>query len=265
MDINNLNTICNLNIDDTTQINCLNKKRKIFKCVDIFVLNINNQLDYKYVNPYELIIVNASNNYSDDFLKLLINGGIKTNVKKIITSDSVIVKYIKKISNIFVVMFPNCKTIQINALENDYMLISRIIDDLEIIKNVEYKLNDYICLSKSLSKYKYFYDYFFIGSLSNIKYVKIFNDIPDNNIECFVEKKIITEIINQKMIKKNNNSLLLNIKKYNVKTSDINYIYLQYIDIKRNIEFDTYIVNIKDIDFVDDTSNIDFIDDISDM
>lgn len=241
-----------MDISNVEQINYSNKKRKIFNYVDVFVLNKYNQLEYKYVNPNELIIINTSNNYSNDFFELLVNSGIKTYVKKIITSDSVVVKYIKEISKTFKNIFPNCKTIQINALENDFVQISRIIDDLEIIKNVEYRLNNYVCLHNSLLKYKYFFDYFFTGSLSNIKYVEIFNDISNENIECLVEKKIIGEIISQKIIKKKNNSLLSDIKKYNVSETDINYIYLKYIDTKRNIGFDTYIVNIKDIDYTDD-------------
>jgi len=123
------------------------KKRRLFynvDNVDIFILNINNIENYKLVDPDELIIINSSNEYSNIFFQTICKGGTKFNVKKIITSDSAITEYIKYIEQNFELLYPNCHTIQINSYTNNFFLISRIIDDLNIIKNLEYVLNDYV-------------------------------------------------------------------------------------------------------------------------
>ena len=109
-----------------------NKKKQIEIEPDIFVLTTSNIINYIYSNPDELIIINSSFNYSQSFFQSIIDGGIKSNVKKIITSDSVVVKYLANIDKRFTSLFPNCKSIQINSLENNFILISRIIDDLVI-------------------------------------------------------------------------------------------------------------------------------------
>lgn len=229
-----------------------NKKKRIEIEQYIFVLTTSNRINYIYSNPDELIIVNSSFNYSQSFFQSIIDGGIKLNVKKIITSDSVVVKYLANIEKMFPLLFPNCKSIQINSLENDFILISRIIDDLVIVENVEYKLNDYILICNSIHKYKYFYVSFFTGSLENIKYVKITNDIDENKTNCVIKKNQITNIITPNIIDEKNKLQFESIKKYNIDKSNIKNLYFQYIDNKRNIFFSKNIINIADIDIIED-------------
>lgn len=226
-----------------------NKRRRL--CDDdndVFILNTNNLHNYKFVNPKELIIINTSNEYSNIFYQNIVEGGIKTNVKKIITSDYVVTEYIKYIEQKFELMFPNCETIQINSYVNNFLLISRIIDDLRIIKNIEYVFNDYIFLKKSISKYIYFTKSFFTGGLSNITFIKIINNITKET-KCSIENRIVDNIIDFKQIEEINNSLLNDMKKYKLDNSQINNILLEYIDKKKNISIKKNIYNIIDIDF----------------
>lgn len=217
-----------------------------------FVLNASNIFNYKYSNPNELIIIDSSFNYSKELLQSIIDGGVKPNVKKIITSDSVIVKYFTDIEKTFQILFPNCLTIQINSFSNEYVIISRIIDDLTIVENIEYILNNYVFIHNSTFKYKYFYELFFTNSLANIKNVKITNDIDDSKTSCVIEKNIITNIIIPSIIDKKNKTLIDYIKKYNIDKSHINNIYFEYVDNIRNVYFSKYILNVANIDFIDD-------------
>jgi hypothetical protein len=232
---------------ENSEIENPNKKRKIN--TSVFILNRDSLDDYYLINPDELIIIYSSNKYSHQFMETIIKAGTKANIQKIITSDSVIIKYIKYIENIFENLFPNCKTIKINSLENDFNLISRIIDDIKIIKNIEYTINDYIYYNDSSYKYKFFTNSFLTGNLVNIKYIKIINNI---NIEptCTIEKKIINNIIDFDLIEKNNKLQLDTIIKYNISSKSINYIYFEYIDKQKNIYYNTRIINIIDIDFL---------------
>jgi hypothetical protein len=225
-----------------------NKKRRLYDDFNIFILNMNNLDSYKLVDPDELIIINTSYEYSNIFYQTIFEGGTKINVKKIITSDSVITKYIKYIEQKFELIFPNCDTIQINSYNNNFLLISKIIDDLRIIKNIEYVLNDYIFFSNSISKYIYFTKSFFTCSLSNILFIKIINNIT-NETKCCIEKKIIENIIDFNQIEEINKSQLDNIKKYKIDNSCINNILIEYIDKKNNIFIKKNVYNIMDIDF----------------
>jgi len=238
-------------MNDLEQIEYPKSKKKRIE-LNTFVLNTLNIFDYKHSNPDELIIIDTSSNYSKVLLETIINGGIKQNVRKIITSDSVIVKYFTGIEKMFSTLFPNCFMIQINSFLNDYPIISRIIDDLRIVVNVEYKLNDYVVVHNSATKYKYFYESFFTGSLANIKYVKIFNDIDDSKTNCAIEKNIITNIIIPNIIDKKNSTQFEYIKKNNIDKSHINVIHFEYVDNKRNIYFTKYIINVANVDFMDD-------------
>jgi hypothetical protein len=224
--------------------------------LDTFILNSSTTNNYINSNPDELILIYSSYEYSHSFIRSIINGGIKPNVKKIITSDSVIVKYLIEIKKIFSQLFPNCKTIQINSFSNDFILISHIIENLMIVENIEYKLNDYILIHNSITKYNNFFHSFFTGNLSNIKNVKIINDIDENKTNCCIEKNQIINIISQNMIDKNNNSQFDYIRKFNINKSHINNVYFEYIDNKRNIYFSKYIVNIinKDYGFTEGVS-----------
>lgn len=224
--------------------------------VDTFILNSSTTNNYINSNPDELIIIYSSYEYSHSFIRSIIDGGIKPNVKKIITSDSVIVKYLIIIEKLFSQLFPNCKTIQINSFSNDFILISHIIENLLIVENIEYKLNDYILIHNSITKYNNFFHSFFTGNLSNIKNVKIINDIDENKTKCYVEKNEIINIISQNIIEKKNNSQFDYIRKFNINKSRINNIYFEYIDNKRKIYFSKYIINIinKDKGFIEGVS-----------
>lgn len=238
-------------MNDLEQIDYPKSKKKRIE-VNTFILNTSNLFNYVYSNPDELIIIDTSFNYSKELLKSIIDGGIKPNIKKITTSDSVIVKYFICIEKMFSTLYPNCKTIQINSFSNDYFIISRVIDDLMVVENVEYKLNNYVFIHNSQSKYKYFYESFFTGSLANIKYVKIINNIDDDKTNCIIEKNIITNIIVPSIIDIKNETQVEYIKKYNITKSQINNIYFEYIDNKRNVYFSKYIINVSNIDFIDD-------------
>ncbi len=223
------------------------KIRKIENTV--FILNRNSMDDYYFANPTELIIVYSFNNYSHQFMQTIIKAGLKSNVKKIITSDSVIIKYIKQIENMFETFFPNCKTIQINALENDFNLITRILDDIEIIKNIEYVLNDSIYYSNSFYKYKFFTQSILTGNLLNIKYIKIINNITTEP-KCSIEKNIVNNIVDFELIDKNNKLQLDLIKKYDISSKSINYICFDYVNKQKNEYFNVNLINIVNIDFL---------------
>lgn len=238
-------------MNDLKQIDCPKRKKKKIE-YNTFVLNVSNIFNYMNTNPDELIIIDTSFNYSKPLLQSIIDGGTKPNIKKIITSDSVIVKYFISIEKIFSTLYPNCKTIKINSFSNDYVIISRIIDDLVIVKNIEYKLNDNVFIHNSTIKYKYFYELFFTYSLENIKYVKIINDIDDSKTDCEIEKNIIINIIIPSIIDKKNKTQIDYIKKFNINKSYINNLYFEYVDNKRNMYFSKYIINVANIDFIDD-------------
>ena len=241
-------------MNDVIQINySKNKKKRIEIEQYVFILNTSNATNYIYSNPNELIIVNSSFNYSESFMCSIIDGGVKLNVKKIITSDLVIAKYFANIDKIFSSLFPNCKTIQINSFKNDFISISHIIDNLMIIENIEYKLNDYVFINGSIAKYKCFYDTFFTGNLVNIKYVIIINDINENETNCCVEKNQIINIIDSNIIDKKNKLQFDLINKYNIDKFHINNLHFEYIDNKRKVYFSKNIINIIGMSFIDDT------------
>lgn len=225
-----------------------NKKIKIEP--DQFVLNTSTT-NYKCSDPNELIIINTSYDYCKSFYQLIIDGGTKSNVVKIITSDLVIVKYFIRMEKMFVNFFPNCKTIEINSFSNDYYLISTIIDTLLIVENIVYKLNDCVFINNSMITYKNFSDLFFTGNLTNIKNVKIINNIDDNETDCSIEKKIIMNIISHTTIENKNKYQYNYINKYQIDESYINNIYLEYKDNKRSIYFSKYVLNIKLYDLED--------------
>lgn len=257
MSINNL-FLENSNYQNNSEN--LYKKRKIsidkelnfikIPQINTFILNSNNINEYKNINPDELIIIYSSENYSKKFLQSIIDGGIKNNIKKIITSDSVIIKYLDKIGDKFLNLFPNCQILRINSLANDFVLISRIINNLKIVNNIEYILNDCVFFNNSVLKYKHFFYLFFSCDLSNLKYIKIINNIK-NLSDCEVEKNIILNIVNIKKIEKKNNIQNYIISKYNTKKENIHNINLEYVDIKRNISINEKIINIKETNFVD--------------
>lgn len=238
-------------MNDLEQIDYPKSKKKRIE-LNTFVLNTSNIFNYTKSNPDELIIIDTSFNYSKSLLQTIIDGGTKQNVKKITTSDSVIVKYFTCIEKMFQILFPNCKTMHINSFSNNYFIISRVIDDLMVVENVEYRLNNYVFIYNSTPKYKFFYESFFTGSLANIKNVKIINDIDDSKTSCVIEKNIIANIIVPSIIDKKNSIQLDYIKKYNVDKSHINNIYFEYVDNKRNVYFSKYIINVANIDFVED-------------
>lgn len=241
------------------------KKRRLYYNIDnpnpnpkpnpnpnIFILNMNNLDNYKSIDPDELIIVYSSNEYSNMLYQTICEGGTKFNVKKIITSDSVINEYIKYIEPAnYELLYPNCHTIQINSYSNNFILISRIIDDLKIIKNIEYVLNDYIFYKNSISKYISFTKSFLTGKLSNISFIKIINNIT-KEINCTVEKKIVDNIVNFNKIEELDKSILNDILNYNLDNSSVNNILLEYIDKKNNVYFQKIIRNIVDVDLTSD-------------
>lgn len=231
-----------------------NKKRRLCNdnntnSDDIFVLNMNNLDNYKLSNPNELIIINSSTEYSEIFYSTIINGGIKSNIKKIITLDLVITKYIKYMEQQFILLFPNCFTIQVNSFSNEFYLISQIIDNFKIIKNIEYILNDYIFLNNSIYRYNFFTKSIFTGSLSNILSIKIINNITQD-IDCCIGKKIISNIVDFDQIENINKSLLNDIIQYQINDCNVNKILFEYIDTKMNIHIKKNIYNIINIDFL---------------
>jgi hypothetical protein len=221
-----------------------NKKIKILDEIDVFILNLETIEKYKYVNPTELIIISTSYNYSSEIYSGILKGGIKTNVIKIITSDSVLVKYLSCLENEFKTFFPNCDKIQINSFENNFMKIIKIIDDFETIIYLEYNLDDNIIINNCIKNYNFFSDFILTGNISNIKHIKIKNNIT-LKIECHVYKKIIFNLINNEKIKKKNDYTQDIIVKNNIDNKYVNEIYLEYIDIKNSIFIKDYILNIK--------------------
>ncbi len=219
----------------------MNKKRKI--CPEIFVLNMNSMHEYKFYDPDELIIIYTSYNYSSTFYQSIIDGGIKKNVKKIITSDAIMTKYIKYIEKNFSLLFPNCMNIKINSFDNDFMLIFGIIDDLKIIKYVEYELNDHVFSNNSIMKYVHFINSIILYNLSNIKYIKIINNIKKIT-DCTIETKILANLLNFNLLKNKNNNQNDVIKKYGIVDENINFIYLEYIHNKKITQ--NIIININD-------------------
>ena len=211
----------------------------------VFILNMNSIDNYKNVDPNELIIINTEKEFSQKFMNVITSGKIKFNVKKIITSDSIIIKYIKNIQNSFIILFPNCISIQINSLENNFNFISTIIDNTKIIKSIEYILNDNVKLNNSLYKYKLFTETFLTGNLLNIKKIKIIKNISIDT-ECTVEKNNIDNIVDFNLLQTNNNYILQIIEKYGISSNCINYINFEYIDMSKNINHNTILLNTVD-------------------
>lgn len=176
------------------------KKRRIENNTqEFFILNSNNINNYKYSNPINLIIINTNYRFENIFLETIINGGMKENVIKIITSDLVISKYIEKISNTFGYLFPTCDTIQVNSFNNDFTNLSTIIDNLKIVKNLEYNLDEHIFINNNPdNSYLCFIGLLLTGYLTNIKNITIRNKTNMYNFNDFISRKIIQDdIINK--------------------------------------------------------------------
>ena len=96
------------------------------------------------------------------------------------------------------------------------MSISKILDDLEI-KNVEYNLDNYTLMYKSIYNYKYFFENFFNGSISNIENIIIRNRINCENSNYQLDtigKNIIDTIITKDKINQKNKTFINNIIKW---------------------------------------------------
>jgi hypothetical protein len=221
-----------------------NKKIKILDEIDIFIFSSETIEKYKYINPTELIIIYTSYDYSPEIYSGIYKGGIKTNVKKIITTDSVLVNYLSFLDNEFKTFFPNCNIIQINSFESYFLTIIKILDDFETIKYLEYNLDDNIIIRNCIKNYNLFSDFILTGKISNIKHIKIKNNIT-HKIECLIENKIIFNLISYEKIKKKNDYTQDIIVKNNIDNKYVNEIYLEYIDIKNSIFIKDYILNIK--------------------
>lgn len=232
------------------------KKRRIVNDLhEIFILNANNIDNYKEANPINLIIINTNYVFENNFLEIIINGKQKNNVKKIITSDLVITKYFGKILKDFEYLFPSCDTIQVNTFDNNCEKISRIIDCLGVVKNLEYILDDHIFINY---EFRNLY-WFFIGSLLNgflvnIKNIILRNKVDTDNFNDFITNKITKfDIINK------NNLYVLNFlikNKFenfcfqnNVIESNkyINLVNFKFIDFYGNIMLDGNLININQI------------------
>ena len=187
---------------------------------NIFILNINNHENFINSNPINLIIINTSYNYSKKFLSMIFCSGIKSNVKKIITTDSIIKKYFFN-ENDFKKIFPNCNTIQVNSFDNNFFNIPLIIDNLEIIEKIEYNLDDNIFVNNIFTKYYYFFESILTSYLANIKYLVIKNKTNINDFNNFIIKTIQrTNIISKKYNKPN--------YIYNKSVNLLNFIFIDY-------------------------------------
>lgn len=187
---------------------------------DIFILNINNHENFINSNPINLIIINTSYNYSKIFLSIIFCSGIKSNVKKIMTTDSIIKKYFFN-ENDFKKIFPNCNTIQVNSFDNNFFNIPLIIDNLEIVEKIEYNLDDNIFVNDIFNKYYYFFESILTSYLSNIKCLVIKNKTNINDFNNFIIKTIQrTNIISKKYNKPN--------YIYNKSINLLNFIFIDY-------------------------------------
>ncbi len=221
-----------------------NKKIKILDEIDIFIFTVDTIEKYKFVNPTELIIIYTSYDYSQKILNGIYKGGIKTNVKKIITCDSVLVKYLSCLDDKFKIFFPNCNKIQINSFENYFTTIVRILDDFEIIRFLEYNLDDNIVIKNCVQNYNFFFEFILTGNISNIKHIKIKNNIK-LQIECSIDKKIIYNLINHEKINKKNKNTYKLIIENNIDKKYRNNVCLEYIDVLNSIFIKDIILNIK--------------------
>lgn len=224
--------------------NSSNKKRKIEKYSNIFVLNTNNIDKYLETDPDELIIINSSNDYSNSFNQIIWNGGIKIQVKKIITSDSIITKYFNMGFYEFSQIFPNCTSIQINSLDNNYRTIPTIINNFKIIKNLEYVLDDNVYINNAISNYKNFFETFFSQELKNIEHVKIINKIDLFKSKCVIEKNIIMNLIDIDVINEFNKTQFDFINNFKIRNNHIHYIPFEYINMSTNTNIRTQVINI---------------------
>lgn len=236
-----------------------NKKICRTKSVDIFILNKNSIDEFEQINPTELIIINTDYIYSSNFFSSInnINPITKSNTKKIITSDIIIDTYFNYLDKKIYQLFPNCTTIIVNSFQNNFFNISKILDDLEF-KNVEYILDSHVFLNDSIYRYKYFFESFFYGTISNIKNVIIRNNIDynENKVDTVIKNIIKTFITNDKIMKMNTSQInniirwnlfdkcILDKKKFNPKY--INLMNIKYIDKNNNILIVDSIINIKE-------------------
>lgn len=236
-----------------------NKKICKAKNVDVFILNKNSICDFDKINPIELIIVNTDYSYSPDFFSSIndINPHTKSNTEKIITSDIIIIMYFNYLDKKIYQLFPNCTTIVINTFQNNFLNISKILDDLEI-KNVEYVLDSHVFFNDSIYHYENFFESFFIGTISNIKNVTIKNKINyDKKSQNTMVENILQTFITEDKINKNNIQQINNIvgwklidkcmlDKQTFNSKYINLMNIEYVDKNNNVLISNKIINIKE-------------------
>ena len=229
---------------------------------EYFILNLNNMSNYKDSNPINLIIINTSNIFNDIFLEVILNGGMKENVKKIITLDLVILRYIEKIIGVFGKLFPQCDTIQINSFDNIYTDISNIIDRLKIIKNIEYNLDEHIFINYEFkNEYMYFIGAVLTGFLINIKNIIIRNKTNINDFNNFITEKIIQENIVEKhneyslnFIKNNGFENICLFNNQIISNKYTNLIKFIFIDFYGNIIINDTLINLNQKEFFEKCS-----------
>lgn len=156
------------------------KKLCIMNSSTNFIFSKDSLDNYEKSNPQILIIINSSFSFSHYFLNKLFEGNTKTNVNKIITSDSVVVRYINVMVRHFADLFPNCKTIQVNSFENNFESIFEIIDSIKCVTNIEFNITDSVVESNEFYKYKNFFDILCAKNFHNIKSICIRNKITNH-------------------------------------------------------------------------------------
>lgn len=244
-----------------------NKKICKTKTVDTFILNKNSIEEFEQINPITLIIIYTNFIFDNIFFNCInnLNPHNKTNTIKIITSDLVISKYFYYLDKKINELFFNFKTLVINSFDNSFLLVSDILDDLEIM-NVEYNLDYNIHLTNSIYLYDHFFDKFFHSTYKYLKNITIKNNICNDltNLDT-VEIKIINNLITMDKIKNKNKKVFNFIKNwepinkyfiyydnsfdfyyqiYNL--NNINLLNLKYIDMKNNIVIQCALLNIKE-------------------
>ncbi len=161
-----------------------NKKPCLKHTDEYFILSMDSVQLYTDSDPIILILINSNYGFSKYFLDKIIDGGVKNNLTKIITSDSVVLRYIYQLIDIFPKIFPNCNCIQINSFENNFNRIFEFIDSIGSVKNIEFKINDYAINFNfsSVNNYSHLFELLSATNFSNIKSIKIINELSEPNI-----------------------------------------------------------------------------------